>query len=728
MNLHKLASIMIAMTMISLNAFTQEADDDVEELVIKGNVLQADQVAALKTPIAVINVPQTVSIFTDEEIKRQGFRQLGDIVRYTPGVNSSQGEGHRDAVVFRGVRSTADFFQDGLRDDVQYYRSLYNVEQVEILRGPNALLFGRGGTGGIINRVSKKAEIGEDFRNLDLGTDTFGAFDLAADVNLSTGTNSALRLNLHTDSLANHRDFYEGERFGINPTLRVILDDQTIVDLSYEYADHERFIDRGIPTLNGVPAEGLKDIVFGEEGVNIQTLEASIFRGNLEHRINSSQKAVVSFQSSSYEKFYQNYYASGYDGTLVTMDGYSDPTERDNTMFSANLINEFDVPFLNGSAKHTLMVGAEAISTDNKNFRYNTFWSTTLDDNEVFNVTNPMNFSVNANGDATTNDFTADLNNSTTSAISVTSVYVQDQIDLTDNFKVMLGFRHDNFDISVTDVIANNTTSKVDENVSPRLGLIYKPMEDMSVYYSYSESFLPRSGEQFKKLKESDSRLDADVFESTEFGLKLSLSNNLSLTASLFESEQIRAARDSDTGETSEVIGLTVEGFEVELKGQLSDNLSIHAGYSSLDGVTAKGGKPREIPTHTLVVSSDTPTTLYPHCGIHSGMYTNGSIQIVSEFDMNNIDINNDTEALQIKGTVKAGSYTGASGYTYDVYLKTTGSDEHEHTFVEYPGLTFYMANDQGYHGASSPKSNVTVFKPKSHFGSNSGGIPYSEE
>jgi catecholate siderophore receptor len=600
MNLHKLASIMIAMTMISLNAFTQEADDDVEELVIKGNVLQADQVAALKTPIAVINVPQTVSIFTDEEIKRQGFRQLGDIVRYTPGVNTSQGEGHRDAVVFRGVRSTADFFQDGLRDDVQYYRSLYNVEQVEILRGPNALLFGRGGTGGIINRVSKKAVIGEDFRNLDLGTDTFGAFDLAADVNLSTGTNSALRLNLHTDSLANHRDFYEGERFGINPTLRVILDDQTIVDLSYEYADHERFIDRGIPTLNGVPAEGLKDIVFGEEGVNIQTLEASIFRGNLEHRINSSQKAVVSFQSSSYEKFYQNYYASGYDGTLVTMDGYSDPTERDNTMFSANLINEFDVPFLNGSAKHTLMVGAEAISTDNKNFRYNTFWSNTLDDNEVFNVTNPMNFSVNANGDATTNDFTADLNNSTTSAISVTSVYVQDQIDLTDNFKVMLGFRHDNFDISVTDVIANNTTSKVDENVSPRLGLIYKPMEDMSVYYSYSESFLPRSGEQFKKLKESDSRLDADVFESTEFGLKWSLSNNLSLTASLFESEQVRAARDSDTGETSEVIGLTVEGFEVELKGQLSDNLSIHAGYSSLDGVTAKGGKPREIPTHTF--------------------------------------------------------------------------------------------------------------------------------
>ena len=132
--------------------------------------------------------------------------------------------------------------------------------------------------------------------------------------------------------------------------------------------------------------------------------------------------------------------------------------------------------------------------------------------------------------------------------------------------------------------------------------------------------------------------------------------------------------------------------------------------------------------THTLVVSDNTPTTLYPHCGIHSGMYTNGTIQIVTEFDINNIDVDSDTQALQVKGTVKTGSYAGASGYTYDVYLKSTGTDEHQHTFVQYPGLTFYMGNNQGYHGASAPKSNVTEFKPKSHYGSDSGGIPYSNE
>ena len=113
---------------VSSLAFTVSlyADEDVEEIVVKGKVLYSDQVAALKTPTAIINVPQSLSIVTDEVIRKQGMRELGDIVRYTPGVNTSQGEGHRDSVVFRGVRSTADFYQDGNRDDVQYYRSLYN--------------------------------------------------------------------------------------------------------------------------------------------------------------------------------------------------------------------------------------------------------------------------------------------------------------------------------------------------------------------------------------------------------------------------------------------------------------------------------------------------------------------------------------------------------------------------------------------------------------------------
>ena len=569
---------------------------DIEEVVVKGNVLYTDQVNALKTPVPVLDVPQSVSIITDEDIRKQGFREISDIVRYIPGVNTSQGEGHRDAVVFRGVRSTADFYMDGVRDDVQYYRSLYNLEQVEVLRGPNALLFGRGGTGGIINRVTKKAVVGEDFGSVDVGTDTFGSLDLAFDYNVSGTDDSAFRINVHTDSLANHRDFYDGERTGINPTMKFVMSDDTTLDLSYEHIDHERFIDRGVPTINGAPDESLIDIVFGTPEINTTTVEATIFRGTLSHVFSDTRKGNLTVHKSSFEKMYQNLYASGYDGTLVTMDGYRDPTERDNLIISGNLINEISV----GSVKHTILVGAELIDTENNNLRYDTLWSTTSDDNEVFDISRPMDFTVNADGIATSVDFTTSLKSKTSSDIRVTSLYIQDQIDLTDNIKLMIGGRHDSFDITVADIKNMTSESRKDTEFSPRAGLVFKPSEEMSLYWSFSQSFLPRSGEQYKALSATSARLDPDVFESNEIGLKYDISPRLNLTLSYFNSEQTRAERDNDTGENSEVRGLTVDGLEVQLKGQLTDRLDVMVGYSSLDGETSSGGEPREIPDHTF--------------------------------------------------------------------------------------------------------------------------------
>ena len=594
-NLLKL-TLLVNMVMAAQENDVNASNADIEEVVVKGNVLYTDQVNALKTPVPVLDVPQSVSIITDEDIRKQGFREISDIVRYIPGVNTSQGEGHRDAVVFRGVRSTADFYMDGVRDDVQYYRSLYNLEQVEVLRGPNALLFGRGGTGGIINRVTKKAVVGEDFGSVDVGTDTFGSLDLAFDYNVSGTDDSALRINVHTDSLANHRDFYDGERTGINPTMKFVMSDDTTLDLSYEYIDHERFIDRGIPTINGAPDESLIDIVFGTPEINTTTVEATIFRGTLSHVFSDTRKGNLTVHKSSFEKMYQNLYASGYDGTLVTMDGYRDPTERDKLIISGNLVNEINV----GSVKHTILVGAELIDTENNNLRYDTFWSTTSDDNEVFDISRPMDFTVNADGIATSVDFTTSLKSKTSSDIKVTSLYIQDQIDLTDNIKLMIGGRHDSFDITVADIKNMSSESRKDTEFSPRAGLVFKPSEDMSLYWSFSQSFLPRSGEQYKALSATSARLDPDVFESNEVGLKYDISPRLNLTLSYFNSEQTRAERDNDTGENSEVRGLTVDGLEVQLKGQLTDRLDVMVGYSSLDGETSSGGEPREIPDHTF--------------------------------------------------------------------------------------------------------------------------------
>lgn len=582
---------------------------DIEEIVVRGKVLQADQINALKIPTPILNVPQSLSIITDEDMRNQGMSEIGDIIRYTPGVNTSQGEGHRDAVVFRGVRSTADFFQDGVRDDVQYYRSLYNVDQVEILRGPNALLFGRGGTGGALNRVSKKALIGNNFKTVNAVFNSFGAMDLSADVNIDLSDTVAFRLNAHSDSLENHRDFYNGDRLGINPTFKVQLSADTILDLSYEYVDHKRFIDRGIPTADGAPVEALADIVFGDADGNVNKVEASIFRAAVSHVFSDTIKGNLSLTSNSFEKMYQNTYANNYyaDSNTVQMDGYHDPTERDNLIVTGNLVSETNI----GETTHTFLVGFESIETDNSNLRYNTYWTTndcseSNYDREVFNVADTINFDMNADGVATSLEYTntCALKSSTETDIAVQSFYFQDQIDLSDNLIVVLGGRYDSFDVTVDDIKNGSTASRKDSEFSPRMGMIFKPTNNTSVYYSYSESFSPRSGEQYKKLTGgsagSGETLRPDYFESTELGFKFDLSDELSFSAAYFDSESNRAGYDGSSSKYITERGLSVDGIELELKGQVNEKLNVTMGYSNIDGETSSGGLPREIPESTF--------------------------------------------------------------------------------------------------------------------------------
>ena len=587
---------------ISNSVLAQDAD--VEEVVVKGKVLQSDQVNALKTPTPIINVPQSLSIVTDEEMLKKGMRSVGDIIRYTPGVNTSQGEGHRDAVVFRGVRSTADFFQDGARDDVQYYRSLYNVEQVEILRGPNALLFGRGGTGGALNRVTKKAMIGMDSRTVNLGIDSFGAFDVAADLNMDLGDDMAFRLNVHSDTLENHRDYYDGDRLGFNPTLRMKLSSDTTLDLSYEHIDHERFIDRGIPTANNVPVEEFAGIVFGDKDGNVHTVEASVFRATVSHVFSDTRKGNLSVTSNSFEKMYQNTYAASHTAGsgVVTMDGYHDPTERDNFIVTGSLVNELTI----GNTTHTVLAGFESIDTENSNFRFNTYWtskdcSVSGYDQESFNITDPMDFTVTSGGVPTAVEYTnpCSLKTDTETDITVTSFYIQDQVDLTDNLILVLGGRHDTFDVTVDDIKNGTSAAREDSEFSPRMGVIFKPRDAVSVYYSYSESFAPRSGEQYKKLTGgspgSGETLRPDYFENTELGVKVDLSSDLSLTAAYFDSEADKAGYDGSSAEYIVERGLVVDGIELELKGKVNDNLDVTFGYTSMEGKNGTKDA-REIP------------------------------------------------------------------------------------------------------------------------------------
>ena len=567
----------------------------VDEIVVTSEYNKPDT-SALKMPIPLVDVPQSLTIIGQEEIKLRGYGELGDLVRYTPGVNTSQGEGHRDAIVFRGVRSTADFFIDGVRDDVQYYRPLYNLEQVEILRGPNAMLFGRGSTGGALNRVTKKAVIGADAASADLSIDSFGAYNLAADVNMTMSADSALRINAFVETLENDRDYYDGDRSGINPTYRRAIDNQTTLDLSVELMDHERFIDRGIPTgTNGAPVDSLRDTVFGSASLNTQTLEATIFRGTLTREFSDSVTGVFNVHYADYEKMYQNLYASGYDGTAgtVTLDGYRDPTDRTHMIINGHITNQFTA----GGMSHTLLVGGEYIDTENKNHRFNSQWSTSGSDKETFALPasgSRLDITTNSANAATTVNFDQDLHARTETDITATSFFVQDQIAINDKLQVLLGARFDDFELTLRDTEDPAAVTSEDRNwdeVSPRFGLIYKPQSNVSLYASSSETFMPRSGEQYKAVKAA--ALDPDEYENTEYGVKWDVSDELTVTASMFEQE---AETESSVAGEGFIQQLEVDGFELQVNGKISDRTSVSFGYSDMDGEAGDGGTAYEVP------------------------------------------------------------------------------------------------------------------------------------
>ncbi|MEL7446974.1 MAG: TonB-dependent receptor [Pseudomonadota bacterium] len=645
-----------------------------EDIVVEGKVLYSDQVNALRTPTPIIDVPQSLTITTEEEILERGFSSIGQIIDYTPGVNTSQGEGHRDAIVFRGVRSTADFFIDGMRDDVQYYRSLYNLEQVEILRGPNALLFGRGGTGGILNRVTKKGTIGETFGGGQIAVDTFGEFSIQGDLNLAAGENVAVRVNAAYESLDNHRDFYDGDRIGFNPTVRFQIDSGTTLDLSYEYADHERFVDRGILTgVDGRPVEDFEDIVFGDPELNFTDLEAHLLRANLQHQFSDNLKGNFSAFYGDYDKVYSNFYASGYNQLatpdVVTTDGYIDFTERQNLILSGNLIGEFET----GSLAHTLIFGAEYISTSSDQSRFNPVWDQTSDDNEDFVIVRPLNLrggvGVNASGATTTVDLATNLNDFTEVDIDVFSVYVQDEIEVTDWLHLVVGGRFDSFDISVNDIVdpANPVLrTRKDEEFSPRGGIIIKPQENISFYASYSETFLPRSGEQFANINGSANALDPDTFTNLEAGLKWDFEQGFSLTAAIFQIEQSSPQPNDTDPETLDVIDTKTQGFEVQLVGEITDGWFVSAGYSFLDGVQVDafgndGLRPRELPENMFSIWNQIELT--DRIGFGVGL-THQSESFITNGTVSYTGLNGDT--LTTRAVLPAYTRIDAAAY-YDV-------------------------------------------------------------
>lgn len=589
---------------MSLMCSTALADSQPDEIIVNGRYLSIDKLNAVKVPTPIIDVPQSLTIISKEQIEEQSFTNIGDVLRYTPGLSVSQGEGHRDAIIIRGNQTTADFFIDGLRDDVQYFRPLYNIQQIEILRGSNALLFGRGGGGGVINRVTKSPVKGEQFTGVSASADTFGAFSVSGDVNYAVRDDAGFRLNAFYEELNNHRDFYDGRRYAINPTFALDLSPTTSFVLSYEYVNDDRVVDRGVPSVAvasgpDVPLEGFNKTFFGSPDQNLTTLEAHIVRTKIDHTFSEFLRGNVTVQFADYEKLYQNIYTANFDAatSIITMDGYQNVTERQNLIFQGNLIGEFET----GPFGHTLLLGAEYGDQDTRDSRNDNFFTASADDQITFLFSDPLNIPEFA--------FSTPVR-ATQSDAKFTSVYLQDQIDLTGWLKVVLGGRFDRFDLNVVDAfeVANGSAdgndgylSRVDEEVSPRFGVILKPVENVSFYGSYSESFLPRSGDQFTTLSLTTEALKPQFFKNTEIGAKWDITPALSVTTALFrlERESVTTADPLNPGNTLILDGTITKGFELQLFGDVTERWTVNGGVSFLDGEVDGGGADGNVTAQT---------------------------------------------------------------------------------------------------------------------------------
>jgi catecholate siderophore receptor len=526
---------------------------------------------AMKTQTPLRETPQAVSVITRDLMDDQAMRSMADVVRYAPGVTMGQGEGHRDAPTLRGNSSTADFYIDGVRDDVQYYRDLYNAERVEILKGPNALIFGRGGGGGVINRVSKSA----DSRSRHDATLTAGlhaalrgALDLGGVLGVGP-EQTAGRLNLMHEDSESYRDAVTVRRTGVAPVISVPLAGEAEISLAYEYFDDERTVDRGIPSRNGKPLAIRRSAFFGNPDASRSDIDVHTGTAKLELPLTESLalRSVAVF--ADYGKSYANVHANSPVNARgeVSLQSYNSATRRQ------NIFNQTDVVLsgATGGIAHKLLIGFDVGNqdTDNQRAANNnaagtvSIASPTIRTPIVFNPSRSNTFN---HVDLTT-----------------AGVYAQEQATVLPGLALVAGMRLDRFDLDVNDRRPGSRDFARDDTLfSPRLGAIWTPDGGLlSFYASYSVSHLPQSGDQFASLDATTVALKPERFKNIEAGAKWDLSPGLQATAALYRLRRTNTRSLDPATNLSVLTGAQQsKGAELSLTGALTDAWDVVAGYS----------------------------------------------------------------------------------------------------------------------------------------------------
>ncbi len=563
------ATLLVPGGSIPAAAQDDPSSEKVEKVKVTGkrNYYKQDNTStASKTDTILRDVPQSITVITRDLIDDQDMRTMSDVVRFVPGVSMGQGEGHRDAPTMRGNSSTADFFIDGVRDDVQYFRDLYNSERIEVLKGPNAMIFGRGGGGGVINRVFKVAD-GEETLAFTFHAGSFDSKRLSADVGDRVDDMLAVRLNAVYENSESYRDFVNVERFGINPTALFAVSGDTRLHIGYEHFSDDRTVDRGVPSRNGRPLEIRESAFFGNPDLSYSEVKVNLLNVTFEHEFSPNVQLRNRTLIAGYDKYYSNVHANSAVNGLgnVSLQAYFSGTGRLNYFNQTDLIWEMTT----GSIKHRILAGVELgwQGTDNTRAPNNNAAG-------VVNIFKPTTFAPVV--------FSSPLQANNTVDLALGAAYVQDQIELTEQFHIIAGLRFDRFDLEFDDKRpANADFKRTDDLVSPRVGVIYKPIVPLSFYASYAVSYLPQSGDQFSALDVTLASLEPEEFVNLEAGVKWDIFPSLALTAALYQLDR-KNTRAIDPISLQTVLSgeQRSEGFEIGLSGNVTSEWSIMAGYS----------------------------------------------------------------------------------------------------------------------------------------------------
>jgi catecholate siderophore receptor len=553
--------------------------------------------SAMKTLTALRDVPQSVTVVTRQLIADQSMQSVGDTVRYMPGVSVHQGENNRDQVVIRGNSSSADFFLDGVRDDVQYYRDLYNLDRIEAIRGPNATMFGRGGGGGVINRMTKEAGF-MPVHELTLLGGSYANRRIAGDVGEPLSDRVAFRLNGMYENDGSFRNGVTLERYGLNPTFTVAPNSNTKLTFGYEHLYDHRVSDRGVSSYRGRPLDVDPSTVWGNPAVGWVNAHVDLVSGTIEHqqgRLHLRNRTLV----GNYDRGYQNYVpgAVNTDASQIAVTAYNNATKR------TNVFNQTDAMYTltTGGVRHTLVGGVEFGSQLTDNFRNTGFFNNSATSIVVplsnTLITTPVTFRQSA----------TDADNHLRA--NVAAAYTQDQIQLSKAVQVVAGVRYDYFNLTYHDNRSGAELSRPDNLVSPRAALVYKPVDLVSVYGSYTMSFLPSAGDQFSSVTAVTQQMKPEQFTNYEVGAKWDARDNLSFTTAVYRLDRTNT-RSTDPNDPARIIQTGSQrstGFEFGVAGDASSRWQIAGGYAyqrafitSATASAASGAIVGQVPRHQL--------------------------------------------------------------------------------------------------------------------------------